>query len=60
VGSGQGEIKTVKADNIEAHHECRSPEENCGCATKEMGSGESEESQLTSNDKEALTTETGR
>ena len=47
MGSGQGEIKAVKARECETHDECRGTKENCVGSTEKMGVGEGEESQLT-------------
>jgi hypothetical protein len=60
VGSGESGIEATETRRIEAQDKCCGTEENSGGATEKMGSGESEEGQLTSNDKAALTTETGR
>jgi hypothetical protein len=46
VGSSESEVEAVKARDREAYDECRGAKENCGCATEEMGSGESEEGRL--------------
>jgi hypothetical protein len=60
VGSVESGIEATETRSIEAQDECRRTEENSGGATEKMGSAEGEEDGLTSNDKAALTTETGR
>jgi hypothetical protein len=49
VGGGQSEIKAAETRGIEADDECRGTKENCGGATEEMGSRESEEERLNDN-----------
>jgi hypothetical protein len=49
VGGSQGEIKAAETGRIDAHDEYRSMEENCGCATEEMGAAEGEEGRLNQN-----------
>jgi hypothetical protein len=43
---GSGESEAFETDEHKAYHESRDPKEDCGCATEEMGAGESEEGRL--------------